>query len=36
MLSDGDSLYLVGQDTLRQWDGATWAYYLSDALGSVR
>ena len=36
MLSDGASVYLVGHDTLGQWDGATWAYYLSDALGSVR
>jgi hypothetical protein len=35
MLSDGDALYLVGHETLGQWDGA-WSYYLPDALGSVR
>ncbi|HDQ73895.1 MAG TPA: hypothetical protein ENN19_17630 [Chloroflexi bacterium] len=35
ILSDGDALYLVGHDTLGQWDGA-WTYYLPDALGSVR
>jgi RHS repeat-associated protein len=26
----------VGHDTLGSWDGAAWAYYLPDALGSVR
>ncbi|MDY7077212.1 MAG: RHS repeat-associated core domain-containing protein, partial [Chloroflexota bacterium] len=31
-----DNLYLVGHDTLGRWDGATWAYHLPDALGSVR
>jgi RHS repeat-associated protein len=36
MLSEGGNLYLVGHDTLGQWDGADWAYYLPDALGSVR
>ncbi|MDY7076475.1 MAG: hypothetical protein SXV54_06070 [Chloroflexota bacterium] len=36
MLSDGDNLYLVGHETLGGWDGATWAYHLPDALGSVR
>ena len=36
MLSDGDNLYLVGHETLGQWDGADWAYYLPDALGSIR
>jgi RHS repeat-associated protein len=36
MLSDGDNLYLVGHETLGTWDGATWAYHLPDALGSVR
>ncbi|MDY7078649.1 MAG: RHS repeat-associated core domain-containing protein, partial [Chloroflexota bacterium] len=36
MLSDGASVYLVGHDTLGRWDGATWAYHLPDALGSVR
>ena len=35
MLSAGDALYLVGHETLGQWDGA-WTYYLPDALGSVR
>ena len=29
-------LYLVGHETLGRWDGATWAYHLPDALGSVR
>ncbi|RLC74684.1 MAG: hypothetical protein DRJ03_31515, partial [Chloroflexi bacterium] len=36
MLTDGASVYLVGHDTLGQWDGSTWAYHLPDALGSVR
>ncbi|MDY7076418.1 MAG: RHS repeat-associated core domain-containing protein [Chloroflexota bacterium] len=36
MLSEGGNLYLVGHETLGQWDGATWAYHLPDALGSVR
>jgi len=36
MLSEGGNLYLVGHETLGRWDGAAWAYYLSDALGSVR
>ncbi len=36
MLSDGNDLYLVGHDTLGQWDGATWDYYLPDGLGSIR
>jgi len=36
MLNEGGNLYLVGHETLGQWDGATWAYYLPDALGSVR
>ena len=44
MLSDGENLYLVGHDTLAWWGGDEpalsgvegWAYYLSDALGSVR
>ena len=36
MLTDDDNLYLVGHDTLGRWDGATWTYYLPDALGSVR
>jgi hypothetical protein len=29
-------LYLVGHETLGRWDGATWAYHLPDALGSLR
>jgi RHS repeat-associated protein len=36
MLSEGDDLYLVGHETLGKWDGDDWAYYLPDALGSVR
>jgi RHS repeat-associated protein len=32
----GPTLYLVGHETLGRWDGSTWAYHLSDALGSVR
>jgi hypothetical protein len=36
MLSDGDNLYLVGRDTVGYWDGSDWAYYLLDALGSIR
>jgi len=36
LLRDGDSLYLVGHDTLGWQTGADWAYALPDALGSVR
>ena len=42
MLSEGQAmgssmaLYLVGHETLGRWDGADWAYYLPDALGSIR
>jgi len=36
MLSDGERLYLVGQETLGWADGAEWSYPLGDALGSVR
>jgi len=36
MLSEGNHLYLVGHETLGAWDGSEWAYYLPDALGSVR
>jgi RHS repeat-associated protein len=43
MLSEGGlamgepiALYLVGHETLGQWDGASWTYYLPDGLGSVR
>jgi hypothetical protein len=30
------TLYLVGHEMPGRWDGATWAYHLPDALGSVR
>jgi hypothetical protein len=30
------TLYVVGHETLGRWDGATWAYHLPDALGSLR
>ena len=36
MLSAGDALYLVGHETLGQYVGSAWTYYLPDALGSVR
>jgi len=36
MLSAGDALYLIGHETLGQWDGDAWGYYLPDALGSMR
>jgi len=36
VLSSGATRYLLGAETLGQWDGAAWAYYLPDALGSVR
>ncbi len=40
VLSEGHNRYLVGHETLGQWDGASpggdWAYYLPDALGSAR
>jgi len=36
LLSDGDNLYLVGHNTLGQFADEAWAYYLPDALGSVR
>jgi hypothetical protein len=36
MLSDGDSLYLVGYDTLGWEEGSSWTFALPDALGSVR
>ncbi len=36
VLRDGDSMYLVGHDTLGWQTGADWAYALPDALGSVR
>ena len=36
MLSNGDTLYLVGHETLGQFVGGEWSYHLSDALGSVR
>jgi RHS repeat-associated protein len=36
MLSDGNSLYLIGYDTLGWQNGNDWAFVLPDALGSVR
>jgi YD repeat-containing protein len=36
MLSEGGNSYLVGHETLGQWNGDEWAYYLPDGLGSVR
>ena len=36
LLSDGDSLYLIGYDTLGWQSGADWTFVLPDALGSVR
>jgi RHS repeat-associated protein len=36
LLSDGESLYLVGYDTLGWQRGADWTFVLPDALGSVR
>jgi len=36
MLREGGNLYLVGQETLGQFASGEWAYYLPDALGSVR
>ncbi len=36
LLSSGATRYLLGAETLGQWDGAAWAYVLPDALGSVR
>jgi len=36
MLRDGESLYLVGHETVGRWEGGGWAYHLPDALGSVR
>jgi RHS repeat-associated protein len=36
MLSEGGNLYLVGHNTLGQWNGDEWVYYLLDGLGSVR
>jgi RHS repeat-associated protein len=36
MLSEGGNLYLVGHETLGRWDGAAWAFYLPDGLGSIR
>ena len=36
MLSDGERLYLIAQETLGWADGAAWRYPLGDALGSVR
>ena len=36
LLSDSEALYLVGHDTLGLFADDAWAYYLPDALGSVR
>jgi len=36
LLSAGATRYLLGAETLGQWDGVTWTYVLPDALGSVR
>ncbi len=36
LLSENGNLYLVGHETLGQWNGSAWAYTLPDALGSVR
>jgi len=36
LLSDGDSLYLIGYDTLGWQSGDDWTFVLPDALGSVR
>jgi RHS repeat-associated protein len=36
MLNESGDLYLVGHETLGQWDGAVWAFYLPNALSSVR
>ncbi|MEJ5312452.1 MAG: hypothetical protein WHX52_22025, partial [Anaerolineae bacterium] len=36
LLSDGESLYLIGYDTLGWQRGADWTFVLPDALGSVR
>jgi len=36
LLSDGDSLYLIGYDTLGWQSGTAWTFVLPDALGSVR
>jgi len=36
LLSDGESLYLIGYDTLGWQTGTDWTFVLPDALGSVR
>ncbi|MEJ5312469.1 MAG: RHS repeat-associated core domain-containing protein [Anaerolineae bacterium] len=36
LLSDGESLYLIGYDTLGWQSGTDWTFVLPDALGSVR
>jgi len=36
LLSDGESTYLIGYDTLGWQTGSDWRYVLPDALGSVR
>jgi RHS repeat-associated protein len=36
MLSDGESLYLIGAKPIGKWNESAWTYYLPDALGSIR
>jgi len=36
VLSDGDNAYLYGLGRIGEEANDTWAYHLSDALGSVR
>ncbi|HPD41718.1 MAG TPA: hypothetical protein P5195_08160 [Anaerolineae bacterium] len=36
LLSDGESRYLIGYDTLGWQTGSDWRFVLPDALGSVR
>ena len=36
LLSDGESLYLIGYDTLGWQSGTAWTFVLPNALGSVR
>ncbi len=36
VLRAGEVRYLVGTETLGEWEGSLWTYYLPDALGSIR
>jgi RHS repeat-associated protein len=36
VLSDGTTTYLYGNGRIGEYVGTDWAYYLTDALGSVR